>query len=91
MKNWGVTSVILKKMWNHRIIKNEDEWGDWYGIHEVYYKKGEPWLYSEEPLGVSGETIEELKNTHEQMAEAFTLPILTENDFRKTTKKGKKH
>jgi len=70
--------------WNHRIVRQklENDAGDWLKICEVYYDdKGVPWTHTVDAVGVSGETLEELKQTLEWMQKAVTEPILDEADF----------
>ena len=36
--------------WNYRIIHHPHEYGDYYGLHEVYYtSRGRPYMWTEEP------------------------------------------
>lgn len=61
--------------WNYRIIRDKD---GVYGIHEVYYKKGkiDMWSDAMTPLG---ESIDELKEDLDMMAEAFKKPVLEDD------------
>jgi hypothetical protein len=74
--------------WNFRVIHEvtsipdpdapEERWG----IHEVHYKDGKPYAYTENPVTVcSYEDIEGLSWYYETMAEAFDKPVLTPADF----------
>ena len=64
--------------WNYRLFK-EDE--NNLAIHEVYYHKGEPSLYTENPVAPFGESVDEIKEDLEKMLLSFNKPILTEKDF----------
>ena len=68
---------MTQHTWNHRIVKE----GDWYSIREVHYEDDKPTLVDEEPEGVLAESMEDLKEQYEQMAEAFDAPILNYEDF----------
>ena len=50
-------------------------------IHEVYYYKGEPSLYTENPVAPFGESVDEIKKDLEKMILSLDKPILTEKDF----------
>jgi len=69
--------------WNYRIVVKTTEDGDhYYGIHEVYYNAaGWPNECSETPCDPFGETKKELQDNVNQMAEAFTMPILHYDDI----------
>jgi len=43
--------------WNHRVIFN----GSTYAIHEVYYEDGKIEAWTEEPIRLIGESIEDLR------------------------------
>ena len=64
--------------WNYRIIKN----GSWYSIREVHYDDDTPSFTTEEPDGLMGGSVEELRDQYEQMSEAFEQPILNYEDFK---------
>jgi len=72
--------------WNHRVMRHnagtEDEY---FAIHEVYYdlkdddgKKETVW--TKDPVRVSGETVEELRETLERMLRALDTPVMEYND-----------
>lgn len=70
--------------WNYRVVATTHP-NDYveYAIHEVYYtEEDELYLYTEEPVGFVGESVEELKRAYEMAAEAFNAPVLTDQDFR---------
>ena len=67
--------------WNYRVVVKDDQ----YNIHEVYYDdKGKPEFFTEDPLGPSGESLEELENDLEYFSEALSLPVLNYNELEKT-------
>ena len=56
--------------------------GYYYGIHEVFYEDGKPSMYTQDPISVQGENIEELKQTLKWMQECLELPVLDQDlDF----------
>ena len=71
--------------WNLRIIKKPDpsgETGEYYGIYEVYYNSfGKPYMHTEDPVDVSGDSLEELIEYQGMLCEAWDAPILTPEDF----------
>ena len=75
---------VIIGTWNHRIIKAKYDNGEiYYGIYEVYYGKDDSLEgYTEKPEDVTGESLEDLKEYYEMMADAFKQPILDEDDFK---------
>ena len=50
-------------MWNNRIVKHEKDDTVWYSVHEVFYNKnGGINSYTEDPITILGETVEEVKS-----------------------------
>jgi len=72
--------------WNHRVVRRTDKTtGEVYlAIHECYYdhdtedtgKMG----WTEEPVNVMGETLEELESTLDRMKRALVKPIIDDDD-----------
>ena len=49
-------------MWNNRIIKHEKDGVVWYSVHEVFYSESSGINgYTEDPITILGETVEEVK------------------------------
>lgn len=70
--------------WNHRVIEfvDPDDGRPWFQIHEVYYDdQGRPEAYTENPVPVYGDTIDEMRTTLERMRLALDQPVLRERDF----------
>lgn len=73
--------------WNYRVIKTTVEVLGWepeesFAIHEVYYfEDGRPRAYTETPVPVTAESMEELAATLDAMRVALTKPVLTHGDF----------
>lgn len=69
--------------WNYRIIKTQSAaYLDNFAVHEVYYDDdGLPEMRTEDSVGPSGETMEELRADIRMMMQAFLKPILTDDDF----------
>ena len=67
--------------WNHRVIQrivgDEVE----FGIHEVYYNDdGDVEGYTEQPVRVYGETLDELRETLERMLRCLDHPVIVDSD-----------
>lgn len=69
--------------WNYRIVvKTTEDGNHYYGIHEVYYNAvGLADNCTETPCDPFGETRAELQDNVNQMAEAFTRPVLHYDDI----------
>lgn len=67
--------------WNHRVIRTVHEHEILFGIHEVYYEDAIPYMVTVNPVGVVGETMEELKEEMNRFLIALTKPILEYSDF----------
>jgi|DEB0MinimDraft_10_1074344.scaffolds.fasta_scaffold00062_10 hypothetical protein len=67
--------------WDYRVISVD--YGDdvEYGIHEVFYTGDTPVAYTEEPVPVVGNTLEELAFTLEYMKQALEKDVLTDEVF----------
>lgn len=62
--------------WNYRIIYHNNPSMKWFGIHEVHYTDDVLDSWVADPIYLTGETIEELHETHELIGRAFTRPVL---------------
>jgi len=71
-----------KTTWNHRLIRHKASIGNfecfgkevspyWCAIHEVYYQDGVPDMVTKEPMNISGETPEEVREYYEMMKSAL--------------------
>jgi len=59
--------------WNYRVVNEEG----FLGIHEVYYNDNDqPYMVTKVPIGVSGDSLLDLHDTYQLMAEAFDKPVL---------------
>lgn len=66
----GVTSEF-------RVIKFYDESLEWLSVHEVKFDAdGYPIEFEQTVAGVSGESLDELRQEFDAIGKAFTLPIL---------------
>ena len=55
-------------MWGNRIIKHEGDNAVWYSVHEVFYNEnGGINGYTEDPIPILGETVEEVKSQLEMI------------------------
>jgi hypothetical protein len=64
--------------WNHRVIQQTLPNGElWYGIHEVFYNAdGSIYAYTEKPVGVSGDNVDELREYIEWTLKGLDKPVL---------------
>lgn len=54
--------------WNHRVVKFTENGEDWYAVCEVYYNDdGTIYAHTQDGIRVTGESVEELKETLERM------------------------
>lgn len=60
--------------WNHRVVKWKDE--QWFAICEVFYNKGGEVIAHTDAIDVSGESIEELRETLKRMLECLDKPAI---------------
>ncbi len=72
--------------WSYRVIRKQIRVGeafeDYYAVHEVFYdKENMPDSVTMDPISVGGDTLEEVKITYLQMAEAFEQPVLEWESF----------
>ena len=66
--------------WNHRVIKKGKDY-EYLAIHEVHYRDdGTISSYTENPIPVIGESIEELRTVLEQMLRALDETIIDKTD-----------
>jgi hypothetical protein len=64
--------------WNHRIVRRVYDSGEAsYGIHEAFYDyEDRVRAITADPVGPEGETLEELRESYVELAEAFGRPVL---------------
>lgn len=68
----------MTSSWNYRVIKHPT----YVAMHEVHYNaKGQPTMWTENPVTLSAETSEELAEVYAMMARALTDPVLNEEDI----------
>jgi hypothetical protein len=64
--------------WDYRVIEIDGI----FTIHEVHYNaKGDIISVSEDPMGPSGETLEELKDDMEYLLQALDRPVLRKEEI----------
>ena len=62
--------------WNHRIMRHNDD-PTWYGLHEVYYNDaGQVVAWTDSPVTVTGESVDDLCGLVEFMQNDKTRPLL---------------
>ena len=63
--------------WNYRVVSHSfGPKHTSFGIHEVYYKDGEPEMVTVKPIKLSADTVEELRADFDLIQDAFTQPVL---------------
>ena len=68
----------MKTSWDYRVIEDHGA----FTVHEVHYNdKGDIISISEEPMGPSGETLEELKDDMEFFLQALDRPVLRKGEI----------
>ena len=64
--------------WDYRVIKHDGM----FTIHEVYYNdKGYITSISKDPMGPSGDTLEELKDDMKYFLQALDMPVLEKEEI----------
>jgi len=68
--------------WNHRVVKEVLEDGtDWYSVREVFYNDDNTiYAYTQEPINISGESIEELKEYVQWILDCLDKDILIDGE-----------
>jgi len=75
--------------WNHRVIHhNTSELHDSYAIHEVHYRGDKIIGFTEDPVGVVGNDVDELFRELNLMKDALSHPILKLTELSDLIKKG---
>ncbi len=68
--------------WNHRLVKHTHDNEVFYAIHEVYYdEQGNPESITQDPVGVSEQSKDDVMTTLRHMERALTMPTLNYEDF----------
>jgi hypothetical protein len=68
--------------WNHRVVLFDDHGEPFYEIHEVYYNdNNEIAGMTKYAVGVSGETVEDIKQTLERMMSACNKEVIIESEI----------
>lgn len=69
--------------WNYRVVRYvhaDDDHTVIYGIHETYYDEtGKPKAITKKPVGVTGDSLDELRTTYARMADALEKPVIEYN------------
>lgn len=75
--------------WNHRLLFHDHPEEPWLGMHEVFYDDdGNPDGCTAEPVAVTGETVDEVKEVLEWMLAACQKPVLEYEMFEKMEPKA---
>ena len=75
----------MKISWDYRIIEHDGV----FTVHEVHYNDmGGIISVSEDPMGPSGETLEELKEDMEYFLQAFNMPVLGKEEIKFVVEDG---
>ena len=62
--------------WNYRIIVRQDDDEEDFSIYEVYYEDDKIIAWTRDRVGISGNSIEELREVYKRFGRAFDKPIL---------------
>lgn len=64
--------------WNYRVMRHSGAQGQvWLAIHECYYDdQGEVISWTEDPVMLSGESVEEMRNDLIRMEQALDYPVI---------------
>ena len=65
--------------WNHRVVRQRKGDETWLGIHEAFYGDDGKLSWTENPVDVVGETVDDLRWTLERMLAALDEPIINED------------
>ncbi len=60
--------------WNYRVIYDPES--ESFSIHEVYYENNKPTMWTENPVSIVGDDLNQLSNSFSWMQKAFSKPIL---------------
>ncbi len=68
--------------WNHRVVKQIlPDGSEWHSVREVFYNDdGSIFAYTEEPVGIAGESIEELKQYAQWVLDCLDKDILVDGE-----------
>jgi hypothetical protein len=68
--------------WTHRVIRKVYNGEDYFSIHEVFYDLSEKDTvgWTENPVEVAGESIEDLRVTLQRMLACLDKPVIEDND-----------
>jgi hypothetical protein len=68
--------------WNHRIVKQKLADGtDWFSVREVFYNEGGAiFAYSEDPIEIVGESIDELRQSAQWVLDCLDKEILIDGE-----------
>lgn len=71
--------------WDHRVVRQIVHGEEWFGIHEAFYSLEGKTVWTEKPVGVVGESIDELRETLERMMAALDRPVIDEMERSRST------
>jgi hypothetical protein len=62
--------------WDHRVVRKIHHGEQSLGIHEVFYDEDAGTSWTEDPVEVVGDSIEDLRETLERMLSCLEQPII---------------
>jgi hypothetical protein len=69
--------------WNHRVIKEQLAGEDWYSVREVFYNDDDSiYAYTEEPVDICGESIENLREYLQWCLASLDKDILIDGEVK---------
>ena len=79
--------------WDHRVVKETLDNGEvWYSVREVYYNKdGSIFGYTDEPVGVVGESVDEIREELEMTLKCLDNPVLVDGEVEFVDVEGESH
>ena len=68
--------------WNHRVLRETQKNGTyWYSVREVFYNdSGDIYSYTQNPVDISGESVEDLREYVNWVLKSLDDPILISED-----------
>jgi tetrahydromethanopterin S-methyltransferase subunit H len=70
--------------WNHRVVKERLRDGtDWYSVREVFYNNdGSIYAYTEEPVDICGESVENMREYCQWVMDCLDKDILVDGEVK---------
>lgn len=67
--------------WNHRVLKQKINGEDFYSVREVFYNDdGSIYAYTANPVEISGESIEDIRQYCQWILNCLDTPVLVDGE-----------